>query len=179
MPKCLLHLVILSMRDNISVFSAIAKPCSAKSLLLLTSVLLTHFCVTSWLQAGCPGSHLGSKLEILGSILAPSWGVLRSSWLQVGGSWGHFGSKLGGLGSKLGGFGSILAPSWVSSRLPHAVLLTYQKPCKNHRFFNTFGGFGRASWLQVGGSLGHFGSKIEDLGATWPLETASWSNLAT
>ena len=81
-----------------------------------------------WLQVECLGIHLGSKLEVLEAIWAPSWGVLGPSWLQVGGSWGHSGSKLGGLGSKLKSFGGILAPSWVSSWLAHAILLTWQKP---------------------------------------------------
>ena len=44
-------------------------------------------------------SKLGSKLEDLEGILAPSFEVLRPSWLHVGCSWGHFRSKLGGLGT--------------------------------------------------------------------------------
>ena len=91
---------------------------------------------------------------------------------------------MGGLGSKLGGFGSILAPSWVSSWLPHVAHLTYQKPYKNHTF---------SILLEV--SDGHLVSKLGDLwaivaprlrilgqlgylkrhlGATWPLEGATW-----
>ena len=71
-----------------------------------------------WLQVGDLGGHLcsklgsvghlGSKLEVLRTILAPCWGVLRPSWTQVGRSWGHEGSKLGGFGFKLGFFGSKL-----------------------------------------------------------------------
>ena len=122
----------------------------------------------SWLQVGGLGGHFGSKLGGLEAILAPSWGVLvpfclqvEGSWLQVGKFWEHFGSKLG----------VKLAPTCHFAHIP--------KTLKNLRFFKVFGGFGGASWLQVEGCLGHFGSKIEDLGATWPLEMASWSNLAT
>ena len=46
--------------------------------------------------------HLGSKLGVLGSILAPSWMSWGPSWLQVGGLGSHLGFKL--------------APSWSLGR---------------------------------------------------------------
>ena len=62
-----------------------------------------------WLQVGGSWDHLGSKLGVLGAILAPSWRVLG----QVGGSWGHLGSKLGGLGGILAPTWGVLGPSWL------------------------------------------------------------------
>ena len=64
------------------------------------------------LQVGGSWGHLGSKLEGLGAILAPTWGVLGPSWLQDEGSWGYLGSKLGGLGGILGVMARNLRFSW-------------------------------------------------------------------
>ena len=75
-----------------------------------------------WLQIGGLGGHLGSKLGVLGAILAPSsrsWGpswlqvgvlgaILAPSWGQVGPSWGQVGTKLGQVEAKLGQVGAKL-----------------------------------------------------------------------